>query len=332
MRRFFALTLSVLVFFSMAGCSRDADQTDRPGKDGIPESSVSSTLPAGTSGAVSSEDTDAPDISRFTYNPYYLPEYAVTFLGDFYEDYLSAAKAIQAGDSSVVLKAVSTAGEFENFRRALQVFYVPKALLYDSKYMEGTGPYSFDVKTKTLSIKYALPKEEYLTRNKEFAELIESIFNENVTDISDQVLTAAELFHYVVSHTSYSSDMSLTVYDGFTRHIGYCQTYAEMYQQLLWQAGMECYTVSGETDMTDSNGNSWHEWNMVKLGDSFYHMDTTWDTGDLFYFGMSDGKCKDTGHGSLYTAPADALLDHYKGPVLSCTSEQYNNYWQNNLL
>lgn len=30
----------------------------------------------------------------------------------------------------------------------------------------------------------------------------------------------------------------------------------------------------------------------------------------------SNGKCKDTGHGSQYAVPADALLDHYQGPLL----------------
>lgn len=46
-----------------------------------------------------------------------------------------------------------------------------------------------------------------------------------------------------------------------------CDGFAKAYTMLLTAAGIESYFV----------GNDFHAWNMVKIGDKFYHVDVTWD-------------------------------------------------------
>jgi transglutaminase/protease-like cytokinesis protein 3 len=177
------------------------------------------------------------------------------------------------------------------------------------------GPFSYDIETNSLTIKYNLDKQQYLKRLEKFKTLVEKIFNDNVVDLSDEFSTAKELFLYVSNNVKYINNHRLEVYDALTKNEGYCQTYSGMYQYLLWQAGMEVYLT----------GSSYHMWNIVKIDGEYYHMDTTWDNGDLYNFGMNDEKCfGESGHGKADILD-DALLDsNYK--IMPCTSKRFNGY------
>ena len=58
---------------------------------------------------------------------------------------------------------------------------------------------------------------------------------------------------------------------------GVCEAYTKAYLYLCTAAGLECLFVSGET-------NEPHAWNYVKLHDSWYAVDVTWDDGNSKYF------------------------------------------------
>ena len=59
---------------------------------------------------------------------------------------------------------------------------------------------------------------------------------------------------------------------------GVCQGYAESFQYLCDQLGVECITVDGIGNY--GNGNMAHAWNYVKVDGNWYLVDTTW--GDTF--------------------------------------------------
>lgn len=65
---------------------------------------------------------------------------------------------------------------------------------------------------------------------------------------------------------------------------GTCQGYAESFQYLCDQLGVECLTVDGIGNY--GNGDMDHAWNYVKVDGNWYLVDTTW--GDTF----TDGKDK----------------------------------------
>ncbi len=82
---------------------------------------------------------------------------------------------------------------------------------------------------------------------------------------------------YVVSHTEYGfltgedERLSYTAAGALLRGKAVCNGYAEALELLLLCSGVETQMVVGTTD----EGN--HAWNMVKLEDSWYHIDATWD-------------------------------------------------------
>ena len=84
--------------------------------------------------------------------------------------------------------------------------------------------------------------------------------------------------HYDYDHRVYSDDKDVkaqAVYDAYNmlkEGIGVCQAYSLLTRYLLKKLGIECECVS-------CDGLN-HEWNIVKLDGSWYHMDVTWDDRD----------------------------------------------------
>lgn len=82
--------------------------------------------------------------------------------------------------------------------------------------------------------------------------------------------------HYDYDHRAYDDDeKEQAVYDAYAmlkEGIGVCQAYSLLTRYLLKKLGVECECVSCE-------GLN-HEWNIVKIGNAWYHMDVTWDDRD----------------------------------------------------
>ncbi len=85
-----------------------------------------------------------------------------------------------------------------------------------------------------------------------------------------QYQIALSIHDYLVLHSAY--DLSETKNSGYALLVdgtAVCSGYALAYMDLLTRAGLECrFVVSQEMD---------HGWNLVKIGESWYHVDVTWD-------------------------------------------------------
>ncbi len=55
-----------------------------------------------------------------------------------------------------------------------------------------------------------------------------------------------------------------------------CDGYARAFQLLCRQFGIECLPVEGTSDFA-GDGEGGHMWNVVQLGDNWYHVDVTWN-------------------------------------------------------
>jgi transglutaminase/protease-like cytokinesis protein 3 len=263
-----------------------------------------------------------------------LPQYIKDFLPtDGETDYRNIITALYNGESSVQLTAISTQKEWERIRRAVQMTFPLRALLYDAQYHNNTGPFSFDKKTRILTIRYSweqdIPfvadREAYLLEVESFRQNVTEIFDIYVTDVSDATGTAGELFDYVVLALHYSYDMKLELYDAFTEHTAYCQTYSQMYQYLMWQAGYECWLYSSDQD---------HEWNVIWLDGIPYQVDTTWqstgDYADRYFFAMSDAAAEATNHGSVDNFfRSDALCDSDEHAC--CTDNRFDKIYRKDI-
>lgn len=101
---------------------------------------------------------------------------------------------------------------------------------------------------------------------------------------------------YLIKHCRYDyetektrdtqDETPFTAYGALVNGIAVCQGYTEAAGLLLSMAGIENHRLFSED----------HSWNLVKLGDDYYHMDVTWDsnaseltgTPQYHYFNLTD--------------------------------------------
>jgi len=125
--------------------------------------------------------------------------------------------------------------------------------------------------------------EAYTTANeadsKTVAGKVNSLIDALITDDMSAYTRARVLHDWLIYNANY--DLTYTHYDAagvLLYGTGVCDSYARAYLMLCTAAGLECMYVSG-TAGQEPDPAEWgnHGWNLVKLGDSWYHVDCTWD-------------------------------------------------------
>lgn len=194
-----------------------------------------------------------------------------------------------------------------------QFFYLSKSYQY-RYYTDNTDRpvviilQYFDGQT-TDQIDSAYQRQATADRQRIYDQRVE--FNQRVAEILSRIspalgqLTKEKLAHdAVLAATEYdyeaagslqssggSDSHAFSAYGALVEGMAVCEGYSEAFQHLLTQMGMECLIVIGESQ------NQSHQWNMVRIGEDYYHVDPTWNDTDVFaelgilnyfYFNMSD--------------------------------------------
>ena len=125
------------------------------------------------------------------------------------------------------------------------------------------------------------------------------------------------------------ADNAHNAYGALVNGVAVCEGYAEAFQYLLQQAGIQSFIIDGE-----SSGQA-HAWNAVNIGGNWYHVDLTWDDRetDLYhaYFNLTDTRIREDHviYGADYDLPTcnsedafyftgkDTLLDSYDVDTLA---------------
>jgi hypothetical protein len=98
---------------------------------------------------------------------------------------------------------------------------------------------------------------------------------------------------YITYDESYSHK---SVYATLKDRTGVCQGYALLFYKLAKAAGLSVYLVSGQAKPADASADKLqpHAWNIVKIEDSWYYIDTTWNdstrTNAYFLFGKNQAR------------------------------------------
>jgi hypothetical protein len=105
-------------------------------------------------------------------------------------------------------------------------------------------------------------------------EILQTVTDESMDDYAKEKAIHDYLCRYVTYDkitTDTRDDSDITPFTAYGALVGgkaVCQGYVNAAAILLTLCGIENYMV--ESDI--------HTWNLVKLGEGFYHMDTTWDS------------------------------------------------------
>ncbi len=87
-----------------------------------------------------------------------------------------------------------------------------------------------------------------------------------------------------------SAEMNQSAYSALVNGRSVCAGYARAFQYLMQQLGIPCYYCTGYAGED-------HAWNIVKLEEDYYNVDTTWDDtgeGTYDYFNKTDADYADT--------------------------------------
>ena len=108
-----------------------------------------------------------------------------------------------------------------------------------------------------------------------------------ISDSMTEYEKALYIHDALAAHITYeASDNAHDIYGALVEGKAVCEGYAEAYQYLLREAGIQSYVVTGT-----GNGGS-HAWNYVRLDGKYYQVDLTWnDQGEELYhayFGLTD--------------------------------------------
>lgn len=123
-----------------------------------------------------------------------------------------------------------------------------------------------DVKISAIKFKcnYNTTKEQEDYVDSKVESIVSSLINADMTDDEKEKL----IHDYIVNNVEYSLDEKYgsaysALYYGKTK----CDGYAMLTYKMLKAAGIENIIVTNED----------HAWNVVKINDKWYHLDTTWD-------------------------------------------------------
>lgn len=136
---------------------------------------------------------------------------------------------------------------------------------------------SFDGNVTTFS--YELQTSYYTTlkQEKEVADRIDEVLADLSLDGLSDYEKTKKIYDYIAINVSYDYEhlsdssymLSHTAYAALIQETAVCQGYASLFYRMAHEAGLSVRIVTGLVD-----GEA-HAWNMVKIGDLYYYVDTT---------------------------------------------------------
>ena len=154
-------------------------------------------------------------------------------------------------------------------------------------WLTGTMGYYSDESMTATQIYSAFSPEEVSKR----LNAIHSVANAFYTTVPDG-LSAFErevmVHDFLIDHVEYDKDVdtinldnnnpdTYTAYGALVNKVSVCEGYVRAFQMLLNGLGVECVGVIGESH------DQMHIWNAVKLDESWYYVDPTWDDQEQTY-------------------------------------------------
>ncbi|MBU3145724.1 transglutaminase domain-containing protein [Clostridium sp. CF012] len=159
-------------------------------------------------------------------------------------------------------------------------------------------------------------QEDYV--NSQVTAILKDIIKISMNDDQKEKV----IHDYILTHVAYDTTVTkFSAYEALKNGTTVCNGYAQLAYKLLNESGIETKMVLGKGNGVD------HAWNLVKLRDTWYHLDCTFDDplpdvkGRVLYdyFNLNDEKISKDHNFEKLDYPAAAKVYTYKAPVMQFT-------------
>lgn len=200
--------------------------------------------------------------------------------------------SLKAGRDCVSLPAFCDIQEcFEIYKLLLGDY--PELFYYDNCNISTSGSKMY-LKTLYNSIEKFKKIEQF---NSESKKIIDSVINNKMNDaqkvlVIHNYLAKNVKYNVMTMGTKFASELH-TAYGAIVNKVAVCEGISYAFSHLLHLCGIKCSVVNGSTNKI---GDENHCWNMVNIGNDYFHVDVTWDiesndsiNGICYdYFGLTD--------------------------------------------
>lgn len=298
MKRFFAVLLTVCLFFSLSGCAFFESRMQKTEYSQL--------------------------IAEFEGDVGTIPHYYSQLTDTEKAAYINIVNTINAssqvaqvpGINSDSLQNVTTAVSYDN----------PHFLWLEKEWT--ITHYSTGA---SIEIPYLYTAEERQNMSNELEEKVNKIMRginaamgdyEKELYFHDYLVKNCAYDNYAQSDSDYSN--SYTAYGALVEGKAVCEGYARAMQLLLKEAGIESFLVPG-TALSQYGSTVNHMWNAVKINSEWYHLDATWNDP------QSAGPSNAVWHTYFNLSDEEILRDHSYEVHTDCTSTSANYYKKNSL-
>jgi len=175
-------------------------------------------------------------------------------------------KAIIELDLLVTLDLKTT---FDDIRDIIRVFMRkhPEIFWFSHQYL-------YEVKTGTLKFKYNFTKEKVDSFKVEIEKVVRDDFQIDYVKTLSELERLVYVYKWITNRTTYNeySSFNQTIYSVLVNRNSVCTGYAKTAKYLLRLVGIESELVFGKFH-SDKSEHGQHGWNIVKIGNKWYHVD-----------------------------------------------------------
>ncbi|WP_275372647.1 transglutaminase domain-containing protein [Clostridium tertium] len=125
----------------------------------------------------------------------------------------------------------------------------------------------------SVNIKFGIIYRTSYTQELSIENRISTILSDIIQPDMNTFQKVKSINDYIVLNSKYSLDTVNSPYSPYTllsEGKGVCSAYALLAYKMYQKVGIESYIVEGKTDIA-------HAWNIVRIGNNYYHVDTTWN-------------------------------------------------------
>ena len=167
--------------------------------------------------------------------------------------------------------------------------------------------------TCKLTFSYAMTYYTTADEEEEVDAKVQEVISSLALDGKNEYGKIKSIYDYICEHVVYDyehlSDTSyktqFTAYGALIDGTSVCQGYAVLFYRLALEAGIDARVIIGE-----SYGEG-HAWNIVRIGEKYYYLDSTWDAGNTFYRYFLKGTSDFTAHDNDAEYSTDVFFQQY---------------------